>query len=325
MKLNELEEYLQLIFDKEISDQKYEKKDLFNCPSLDLTKPIVYPNGQTLVDLFSNVSNEIELNKRVLERLKKEIIKAPEEQSASVMTYTFYCGISPLCFFALIESGFVNEAIDCLNLRIQTSYGITRLVNIYLEKNIFNYDQLNHLAKRYKDPDYSRKILDKKFNIFKKQLKTINLEINQDKIIVSQKIKNYGFSDKYNEYLNLIDEFIRTDASKVMNAGMISTLRSFMAELITDIANRIAFYEKETIPKYEGHQELGNIRIYLKKKLELSEKDHKLINAIVEVLHEEGAHSMMTNKEYFRLSKNIVIEVALFILLKYEQKYGIAK
>jgi hypothetical protein len=38
-------------------------------------------------------------------------------------------------------------------------------------------------------------------------------------------------------------------------------------------------------------------------------------------LHEEGGHSFVSEKEYFRLSRNIAIEIALFVLSKYEKKY----
>jgi hypothetical protein len=96
-----------------------------------------------------------------------------------------------------------------------------------LEKNIFDFDQLKELGKRYKDPDYTRKILNARYQIFKKQIRTVNVEINQDRAVVSQKIKCYVFSDKFSEYLNSIDDFIRTDTSKVMNAGYHYS-RSFM-------------------------------------------------------------------------------------------------
>ena len=121
--------------------------------------------------------------------------------------------------------------------------------------------------------------------------------------------------------MECIDNFILADTSKVVNAGMISALRSFMADLLKDIANRIAQQEGSKIPHIEGRGEMGDIRGYLKSKLEFTGADDNFIDSFIDVLHIEGGHSFMSEKEYFRLSKNIAIEIALFVLSKYEKKY----
>jgi transcriptional regulator of heat shock response len=167
----------------------------------------------------------------------------------------------------------------------------------------------------------NQKIIQIRFNLLRKQIKNLNVEINQDKKTVSEKINLLGFNENYNELLNCIDNFLQTETSKVVNAGMISTLRTFMADLIKDIANRIAIIEKEKIPEIDGKGDMGNIRSYIKNKLELSEKDNKFIDSFIDILHAEGGHSFMSEKEYFRLSRNIAIEIALFMLSKYEKKY----
>ena len=153
------------------------------------------------------------------------------------------------------------------------------------------------------------------------QVKKINVEINQDKKVVSQKISSLGFNKSYNQLLDEIDNFIYTQTSNVVNAGMISNLRALMADLLKDVANRIAEKGGETIPTIKGHGELGNVRGYLKTKLDLSSNDDKFIDSFVDILHSEGGHAFMSEKEYFRLARNIAIEIALFILSKYEKKF----
>ena len=102
---------------------------------------------------------------------------------------------------------------------------------------------------------------------------------------------------------------------------MISNLRTFMGNLLKDVAGRIAQKESETIPTIQGCGEMGNIRGYLKIKLNLSAKDDKFIDSFVDILHSEGGHAFMSEKEYFRLARNIAIEISLFILSKYEKKF----
>ena len=97
-----------------------------------------------------------------------------------------------------------------------------------------------------------------------------------------------------------------------------------MEGISTDLARKIAAIESEEIPRYaeiKGIGETGRVRRYLKTKLELSDKDDKLIDAFIDVLHSEGGHSFVSNKEYFRLARNIAIEIALLVLSKYKSKY----
>ena len=125
------------------------------------------------------------------------------------------------------------------------------------------------------------------------------------------------FDEKYTELLNEIDKFINTETSNVLNSGMISNLRVFMHDIIIDTANKIAESKREAIPK-TAETPVGNARQYIKRELMLSDNDHRFVNAFIDILNEEGGHSFMSTKEYFRLARNIAIEIALLILSKYE-------
>lgn len=118
--------------------------------------------------------------------------------------------------------------------------------------------------------------------------------------------------------LNEIDKYINTENSDVLNAGMIGNLRVFMNDIMIDIAEKIARDKNETIPKL-ADSKIGNSRLYLKKELQLSDNDHSFINSFINILHGEGGHSFLANKEYFRLARNIAIEIALLTLTKYER------
>ena len=100
---------------------------------------------------------------------------------------------------------------------------------------------------------------------------------------------------------------------------MIGNLRIFMADIFKDIARRISTKLEEEIPKIPNRAEMGNIRVYLKGKINLSDNEDKFINSFIDILHTEGGHSFTSEKIYFRLARNIAIEIALLVLSKYEK------
>ena len=69
------------------------------------------------------------------------------------------------------------------------------------------------------------------------------------------------------------------------------------------------------------HQEIGNARSYLEQNLDNQDRDDKFIDSFVNILHKEGGHALISEKEYFRLSRNIAIEIMLFVISKYEKKF----
>ena len=205
-----------------------------------------------------------------------------------------------------------------------------------IQKTICNpfiklYYLLNILLKldtHYNHESVKKKVLktinSRNYLLIQDKIKGINLEINRDKQKVIEIIKYLDFDEKYNFFLMDIDKFLNSE-NPLVNSGMIGNLRAFMEGILGDIAKKIATNNKEEIPRYNhGKEELGwmgRVRQYLKINLDLSEKDHKLIDAYIDILHEEGGHSFISNKDYFRLSRNIGIEIVLLILSKFNQKY----
>lgn len=327
MDLLELEENLQIVFDKEENDLK---KDGYTYSHRGTqAKEITYPNSEILMELFSGLGNDV-LKSFFIDVLRKRIVNA-DEVSYGILRPV---GISVLCFHVLIELGYTNDAVESLKSRRKTWRGIYFLLYQIIDRNYFDSNQLKDISKKlqseekdfldilpYQGTHLKSKIIQARFEILKTKIRKVNVEINQDKKSVAEKISLLGLSGNYNELLSCIDNFIFTDTSEVVNAGMISNLRTFIADLFKDIAKRIANIEHEEIPKIEGKAEMGNIRGYLKTKLELSDTDNKFIDSFIDVLHQKGGHSFMSEKEYFRLSRNIAIEIALFVLSRYEKKY----
>jgi hypothetical protein len=323
--LLELDNYLNIVFEKEESDIK---KGLKTWSIEESDENILsYPNADTIINLFSIIKSNGTLKSYFIDRLKKRIFDSDE------IMYMRYggvpVGISPLCFYVLVELGLASEAITSLKRRHGGCEGFYSLIRYMMPKNYFDLAQLKeistHIRTEHADSGPGRYldslIIESRFELLNRQIKKVNIEINQDKKVVSEKISMLGFDKSYNELLDGIDHFIYIETSKIVNAGMISNLRTFMGNLLKDVANRIAEKQGEKMPIIEGRGEMGNIRSYLKNKLELSDKDDKFIDSFVNILHSEGGHAFTSEKEYFRLARNIAIEIALFILSKYEKKF----
>jgi hypothetical protein len=332
MEFGEIEDSIKIIFDKEEYDQKETDRSYFYKTLGDKFK-FDFPNAETLVELFLTLTN----NKQktfFINFLKKAIIDSEEILWGKARGGFSLVGGSPLCFFTLLQLGYANDALESLKKRRNGRTGIYTLICHILEENYFDATQLKELSNKINNDleqslsdigsDYGiwetlqSKLIQMRFELLKKQIKKVNVEINIDKKTVSEKINQLGLNQNYNELLTCIDAYIQADTPKPVNAGMINNLRAFMANLMTDIANRIAENEHEKIPKIK-ESDMGNVRIYLKTKLDLTTKDDKFIDSFIDILHAEGGHSFISEKEYFRLSKNIAIEIALFILSKYEK------
>jgi hypothetical protein len=337
MKASELEEGLEIIFDKEktdlkssdtiITDVRKRESDFFVTSYLKN-----YPNSDRLKNFYYYFENE-EDKLSFIKRLEKEIIDSDEDEikyeklqrSPSVKTYN---GLSKLCFYTLLQLGFTDEALESFINRKKRCYGLfTILLNIDLE-DYFTIGQLTKLQAKVNqwNPEnvvtknlLLNNIQNSRLKRFDQKIKFRNVEINQDKKAVSEKIALLGFDKNYNILLAEIDDFLNDEKHQSINSGMISNLRAFMCDLTIDIAKKIADEKKEEIPKLPNHQEIGNARKYLKLNLALTDEDNKFIDSFVDILHNEGGHAFLSEKDYFRLARNIAIEISLFLLSRYEK------
>lgn len=332
MTSSDFQESMQIVFDKEESDLNTEGYSFYEGSQ---AQNITYPNGEVLLQIYAGLGTELlsELNKMVFRQiLRTKIIASEEIRYLSESGSVTYTGLSTLCFYTLIRLGFTDDAIDCLRNRQKDRNGIYNILIQILERVNFNQQQLkaiSDIANAHKgysvEVPLKRKLVQVRFNQLENNLKKINIEINQDKATLKEKFFLMQFGDKYNGLLEDMDNYILTENSKAVNAGMISNLRAFIADLLKDIATRIAQTEGIAIPHIDRRGEMGDIRGYLQSRLNLSKEDNEFIDSFVKILHAEGGHSFTSEKEYFRLARNIGIEIALFMMSKYEKKYKIRR
>ncbi len=289
----------------------------------------------TLIDIYSNIQNDATKKRKYIDCLLHSI-KANES-----IHYSLCIGYAHLSVYTLIKLGYTNLVMEALNKRVLTTFLIPVVLNslaneeskyfsdadlsIIKEFCVKQMEGLDHADSsgllRKQVSGYATNIVNKRYENLKKSIKSINLEINLDKKVVGEKVSYLGFDPKFTDLLNEIDIYINTDTSKFVNAAMISNLRVFMEDIFKDIAKKISDKLEEPILKLEGKGEMGNIRAFIKRKLDLHDNEHKFLDNFINILHSEGGHSFTSEKEYFRLARNIAIEIALLLLSKYEKKY----
>lgn len=224
------------------------------------------------------------------------------------------------------------------------SYDETSRFLVFLDNNsiyffnFFNQEQLKKLLNIFKKQHqyYSisncnsllvlsaqliKEIVNYQFYELSKNLVWINIEINKDKEELKQIINYFWFDTKYNEFLTNLDKhFYSENKDSIEIAWMIWTFRQFNNDIIIDIALEVAKIEglKDT-PKIESKKSISKIWIawdYLKEKFWLSDNEEKFLEYFTKILHEEWWHAFLSSIEYFRLTKNITIEIILMLLYK---------
>ena len=344
MDIKELEALIDIVFQKEFDDLSH-NKNTWTLEQKEDKKVIQFEHADTLLDIFSNCESDPKLKAKFIKKIKEELESSPEKiieiQTDMFSSYMDYASSSALAFYVLLRLGFVEEIFSLLEIRRinKESGAILHLMNSLLDED-YAYFDLTQIAtllkimkmqkitystgKKYKSFAIS-KLSSNAYDLVKKNTKGINIEINRDKESVIEIIKYLDFDDKYNQLLHEIDKFIYTDSS-IVTAGMIGNLRSFMEDLFTDVTKKISSINKEEIPNYQKNGKqlgwMGRVREYLKINLELSDKDNDLINKYIGILHANGGHTFVSNKDYFRLSRNIGIEIVLLILSKYKDKFS---
>lgn len=197
---------------------------------------------------------------------------------------------------------------------------LNNLLNIFQSQNQYcavnNYNSLLVISSQL-----IKEIVNYQFNELSKNLVWINIEINKDKEELKQIINYFWFDTKYNEFLTNLDKHFYSEIKDSIEiAWMIWTFRQFNNDIIIDIALEVAKIEwLNEIPKVEWSKSTKQIGLawdYLKEKFWLSNNEEKFLEYFTKILHEEWWHAFLSSIEYFRLTKNITIEIILMLLYK---------
>lgn len=151
----------------------------------------------------------------------------------------------------------------------------------------------------------------------------INLEINRDQEKLKEIITTFGFDPILNESINKIDQKLYIAQDKFDFKDCIGLIRTFLNDLCVSTALEIA--KKTNIPPSESIEEgrkMGKAMAYFRDKRVnfLSQEENKLLEALNSFMSHKGVHVLKSDREYARISRNMAIEIGLF-LGKRLQKY----
>jgi len=171
------------------------------------------------------------------------------------------------------------------------------------------------LAKEIKDRVYEVK-LDRISSVL---LEGINLEINRDQEQLKLALKAFNFNPDLIKAIDKIEQNLASGEDEFDFKSCIDLIRTFFNDLYASIAleiiNKTGLKHSEAI---EGNKKMGKAMDYLHsgKITFVSQEEHDLIAAFNGFLSYKGVHSLTSEKEYARISKNMAIEIGIFLVQK---------
>lgn len=136
-----------------------------------------------------------------------------------------------------------------------------------------------------------------------------NPEINEDEKIIKDEISKFGFPQDLSEALNKIDEKLTSSRDAFDFKGTMDLLRSFTERLYRSVLDQ---YGDEGKKIHEQDSEA--VSKYFVKKGLVNEDFGKMIASQRHFISNTASHRLKSREEDARLSKNMVIEMSLYIL-----------
>lgn len=136
-----------------------------------------------------------------------------------------------------------------------------------------------------------------------------NPEINQDEKIIKDEISKFGFPQDLSEALNKIDEKLTSSRDAFDFKGTMDLLRSFTERLYRSVLDQ---YGDEGKKIHE--QDSEEVSKYFVEKGLVNEDFGKMIASQRHFISNTASHRLKSREEDARLSKNMVIEMSLYIL-----------
>lgn len=311
------------------------KRDL----NLDLTHDfyLEWDTYKTLKQLYNKIEIHPASRKLFIDLIKEKLLNPHyfiheiKDYTSPQPLYFEQHDISSLAFYFLLKIGKSKDIIEIIDNAGKNNFeGLFHDIYIFIHNEPLHFDEelLNALEKLNSINDYTikinfkeefkRKINSIKYHNLQKELLETNEEINIDKEKVIEFISKYGFPQEMEEFLLEIDNLSELAEWKSISSGMIGNLRTFHDKLIENIAKQINSKTGIDYPT-DGKNIRENYRIYIKQILKLSNNDNKLIKSFTDILNKEGSHAFLSEIKYFKLTKNINIEISLFLFSKLDE------
>ncbi len=240
-----------------------------------------------------------------------------------------YVSIGYFIFFILYRIGEIINGLKNArrSLSGDANHGYSNLLGMlsmivsreYLEINPKTYEDIKLVL--HGDTEYNFQLTEK-INLallkhLQKDLDDVNPEINTDRDKV---LEVWGKKFSNIEVPALIGEienyFREGDFTETKFATCIGRIRVLLVEVAKKIALGLA--EKQSDTSISVTSDEHHFFQYLKDKRFISYDEWNILRSLYGLASNEGAHKLITKREYARLIKNMTYEIVLLFLSKYE-------
>lgn len=142
----------------------------------------------------------------------------------------------------------------------------------------------------------------------------MNLEVNQDKIRISDSLARLGFTQELIESLNQVERLYQTANTGFDFKSCLGHLRSFIENLHLQISARVHAERGGTLPA-----RWGETHEYLASNDFLTKQEKLFIIPFYTLLSDAAVHPLQADREYARLLRNISIEYGLLLVTRLDQ------
>lgn len=143
-------------------------------------------------------------------------------------------------------------------------------------------------------------------------------EITSDEKAMKLEFKRHNFPDYLSETLDKIDIQISTANDNFDFKGCMGLIRSFLESLFKYIAETL---DSEDGREIDGTDSEKAARFFVEKRL-ISANEKDLITSLRHFISNEGVHRLKSRPDDARLSRNMTIEVGLYLLLRLKDIKG---
>lgn len=341
MDTHELHKKINIVLDEEIRSYTANGRIRGGLGSLNITLQSVPNNGWTNVgqipQLIFDKSDPTVISSPNANLLLKLFSSLDKDGKDNFRTYLIshirkdstYVSVTYLIFFVLHRTGFT---IDALKQAKRALFGDT--LNAYsnllatfsmiISREYFEID-----TKVYEDAklvlhgdDEYKHWLEQKINLalfkhLERDLSDVNPEVNTDRDKV---VELWGKKFQSIEVPQIIkeieDDFRGGDFSDTKFASCIGRIRVLIVEVPKRIALSVA--KNRNDDSITENSEESHFFQYLKSKKIISDPEWNILRSLYDLASDQGSHSLVSNREYARLIKNMSYELILLFLSRYE-------
>lgn len=145
-------------------------------------------------------------------------------------------------------------------------------------------------------------------------LEGVNFEVNQDQTQLQNIITEFGFNKKLNETISKINEKLYDAEDPFDFKNCIDLIRALLNELCVSIALEIQ--EKKQIQPTLPIDSMGTAEQYFRDRRVnfLTQSEHDFLAKYNAFISDAGVHALQSEREHARISRNLVIELGLFLV-----------